>query len=77
MRRAVQHDLSVLALIRGKERFVYVYDDESREELADAIRAQAANPALSLTWYDAAVLTSRARQQAAELELRPKPPSFG
>jgi hypothetical protein len=61
----VHHELSVLALIRGKERFVYVYDDESREELLRAVRAQAADPAVSLTWYDAAVLADRARQQAA------------
>ncbi len=60
----MQHELSVLALIRGKERFIYVYDDESREELIEAIRGQAASPAVSLTWYDAAVLADRARQQA-------------
>ena len=61
----MHHELSVLALIRGKEHFVYVYDDESREELIRAVRAQAADPAVSLTWYDAAVLADRARQQAA------------
>ena len=56
------HDLSILALIRGKERFVYVYDDASREDLVEAIRAQAADPAVSLSWYDAAVLADRARR---------------
>jgi hypothetical protein len=61
---AVQHELSVLALIRGKERYVYVYDDFSREELIEAVRGQAADPSASLSWFDAAVLTERARQQA-------------
>jgi hypothetical protein len=62
----------VLALVRGREWFVYVYDDDSREELLDAVRAQAADPAVSLSWYDAAVLVERARQQAQEAG-RPRP----
>ena len=56
------HELSVLALIRGRERYVYVYDDASREDLVEAIRAQAADPTVSLSWYDAAVLADRARR---------------
>ena len=62
----MHHELSVLALIRGRERYVYVYDDASREDLVEAIRAQAADPAVSLSWYDAAVLVERARQQTQE-----------
>lgn len=62
----MQHELSVLALIRGRERFVYVYDDESREELIAAIRDQAADPAVSLSWYDAAVLAERARRSGQD-----------
>jgi hypothetical protein len=62
----VQHELSVLALIRGKERFIYVYDDQSREELVASIRAQAANSECSLSWFDAAVLTRKAREQVVE-----------
>jgi len=58
------HDLNVLALIKGQERFVFVYDEEARGEILDAIRDRAADPAVSLNWFDAAVLTERARQQA-------------
>jgi hypothetical protein len=65
-RKDVPHELSVLALLKGKERFLYVYDDESRERLIDAIRDQAADPNVSLSWFDAAVLTQRARQQGQE-----------
>lgn len=57
-------DLNVLALVKGAERFVFVYDDDSRPETIAAIRDQAADPAVSLNWFDAAVLTERARQQA-------------
>lgn len=60
----VQHELSVLALVKGGERFIFVYDDVSREKLIDAIRDQAADPEVALSWFDAAVLTERARQQA-------------
>jgi len=71
----MQHELSVLALIKGPERFIYVYDDISRGRLIDAIRDQAADPAVSLSWFDAAVLTERARQQAiAPDEARPRMP---
>jgi hypothetical protein len=73
----VQHELSVLALIRGKERFVYVYDDDSREMLVEVIRAQAASPAVSLSWYDAAVLTERARKQAQDADTTPRAPAKG
>src|SRR5262245_25084930 len=75
--RIVQHELSVLALIRGKERFVYVYDDESRDQLVAAIRAQAASPAVSLSWYDAAVLTERARQRSQDAGTIPGAPTKG
>jgi hypothetical protein len=69
--------MSVLALIRGQERYLYVYDDESRDVLVEAIRAQAANPTVSLTWFDAAVLTERARQQANQSRTPPRMPTTG
>ena len=73
----MQHELSVLALIRGKERYVYVYDDDSRDELIEAIRAQAASSAVSLSWYDAAVLAERARRQGQDAGTIPKAPTKG
>ena len=73
----MQQELSVLALIRGQERYLYVYDDDSREALVEAIRAQAANHTVSLTWFDAAVLTERARQQATQTRTPPRMPTTG
>ena len=58
------HDLNVLALFKGTERFIYVYDDASRETLITALRDAAADARVSLSWFDAAVLTDRARKQA-------------
>jgi len=60
----VRRELNVLALIKGSERYVFVYDDDSRQNLIDHFRHQAADPDLSLTWFDAAVLTEKAREQA-------------
>jgi hypothetical protein len=60
-------ELNVLALIKGQERYVYVYDDASRSSLLATFHAQAADPRLSLNWFDAAVLTQKAREQAEGL----------
>jgi hypothetical protein len=57
------NEFNVLALIKGDERFVFVYDDSSRTTLIDTFRDLAADPALSLTWFDALVLTKKAREQ--------------
>jgi hypothetical protein len=61
----VPSELNVLALVKGQERFIFVYDDDSRPELINALRDQAASPRLSLTWFDALVLTRKAREQEA------------
>lgn len=62
----MNQELNVLALIKGEERFIFVYDDESKDTLIDDIRNKAADPAVSLNWFDAAVLTERVRNPVAE-----------
>jgi hypothetical protein len=62
--RAVPTELNVLALVKGTERYVFVYDDQSQAALLEAFRHQAADPALSLSWFDATVLAQKAREQA-------------
>jgi hypothetical protein len=69
----VAREFNVLALIKGEERFIFIYDDESRDTLLNAFRDQAADPRLSLTWFDAAVLTDKAREQAQAPEPTPEP----
>jgi hypothetical protein len=66
-------EFNVLALIKGDERYVYVYDDASREALVQAFHAQAVNTELSLNWFDAAVLTQKAEEQAAGCPAPPAP----
>lgn len=64
-RWCVGREFNVLALIKGEERYVYVYDDASRAPLLETLRTQAEDPNLSLNWFDVAVLTQKAREQAA------------
>lgn len=57
-------DINVLALVKGQERYVFLYDDESRAETLRVLGRFASNPELSFTWYDAAVLSQKIRQEA-------------
>jgi hypothetical protein len=62
----VTQELNVLALIKGAERFIFVYDDDSKDAVIDDIRHKAADPAVALNWFDAAVLTERVRNPQTE-----------
>ena len=38
----MRREFNILALIKGTERYVYVYDDQSRDMLIRSVRDQAA-----------------------------------
>jgi hypothetical protein len=57
-------DINVIALVKGGERYVFLYDDDSREQALESLARHAANPDLSFSWYDAAVLGQKIRQNA-------------
>jgi hypothetical protein len=59
----VTEDINVLALVKGSERYVFLYDDTSRAETLRVLGRYASNPELSFTWYDAAVLSQKIRQE--------------
>jgi hypothetical protein len=54
--------MNVLALVKESERFVFLYDDESPGALLQTLGRYAADPELSFTWYDAAILSQRVRR---------------
>jgi hypothetical protein len=60
----MSQDINVLALIKGAERYVFLYDDASRAETLRTLGRYASNPELSFTWYDAAVLSQKVRQES-------------
>ncbi len=71
---AVRREFNILALVKGEERFVYVYDDDSRAVLMNVLRDHAADPDLKLSWFDAAVLVDKIREQARTEEEPARPP---
>lgn len=61
-------EVNILALIKGAERYVFVFDEDSRASLIDALRDHAADPHLSFSWFDAAVLTEKLREESEPVE---------
>jgi hypothetical protein len=64
---AVSQDINVLALVKGEERYVFLYDDASRAETLRTLGRFASNPELSFSWYDAAVLSQKIRQESQKV----------
>jgi hypothetical protein len=60
----MSQDINVLALVKGEERYVFLYDDANRAETLRTLGRYASNPELSFTWYDAAVLSQKIRQES-------------
>jgi hypothetical protein len=73
----VTQDINVLALVKGEERYIFLYDDSNRAATLRTLGRYASNPDLSFTWYDAAVLSQKIRQQSkAASEPAPTTPRF-
>lgn len=65
----MQREVNVLALVKAGERFVFLYDSESVDALLEQLGQHAADPELSFTWYDAAVLSQRVRKLREQSEI--------
>lgn len=57
----MSQDINVLALVKGEERYIFLFDDDRRAEALRTLGRFASNPELSFSWYDAAVLSQRIR----------------
>lgn len=57
-------EINVLALVKGEERYVFLFNDQQRSETLRTLGRFASDPELSFSWYDAAVLSQKIRQQA-------------
>jgi hypothetical protein len=68
----VSQDINVLALVKGNERYIFLYDDASRADALRTLGRYASNPELSFTWYDAAVLSQKIRQATSAATARPR-----
>jgi hypothetical protein len=61
--RIRSRDIVVVGLIKGIEQYVFLYDEASKADVLRMLGRFAANPELSFTWYDAAVLSKRIREE--------------
>jgi hypothetical protein len=62
-RCGVGREFNILALAKGNEHYVYIFDDDSHQALLDALQSQAGDGQLSLNFFDAAVLSRKAHEQ--------------
>ena len=65
--------INVLALVKDGERYIFLYDDRSASQVLQTLGRYAADPELSFSWYDAAVLSQRVRQLQAEAAREQRP----
>jgi len=72
----VTTEINVLALVKGNERYVFLFDDDNRVEMLRQLGRFAANPELSFTWYDAAVMSQKIRETAFAERRTPARPRF-
>jgi len=67
------NEINVLALVKGEERYVFLFKDEFKAEILRTLGRFASSPDLSFTWYDAAVLSQKVRQDSSAPKPKPKP----
>ncbi|MCA9193567.1 MAG: hypothetical protein KDB03_17465 [Planctomycetales bacterium] len=58
----MKRDIHILALVKGEERYIFLYDESQRVETLRMLGRYAANPELSFSWHDAATLSKRIRE---------------
>ncbi|MFG0262957.1 MAG: hypothetical protein ACF788_11250 [Novipirellula sp. JB048] len=57
----MDQEINVLALVKGEERFIFLFDDANRDETLRQLARFAADPDLEFSWYDAAMLSRKIR----------------
>ncbi len=55
-------EINVLALVKGEEKFIFLFDDANRDQTLRQLARYAADPELDFSWYDAAMLSRKIRE---------------
>jgi hypothetical protein len=55
-------EINVLALVKGSEKYIFLFDDQNRVPILRQFGNFAADETLSFTWLDAALLAAKLRQ---------------
>ncbi len=61
MGEAVSKDINVVALVKGEERYIFLFNDSQKSETLRTLGRYASDSRLSFSWYDAAVLSQKVR----------------
>ena len=64
----MDREINVLALVKGEERFVFLFDDANRDDTLRQLARFAADPDLDFSWYDAAMLSRKIRDAVPDDE---------
>lgn len=64
-------EVNVVALVRGDEQYIFMFDEANRTETLRMLGRYAADPELSFTWYDAAVMSQKVRELLPAKKLAP------
>ncbi len=59
-------DVNVLAMVKGKERYIFLFEDAQRADTLRTLGRFASDTELSFSWYDAAVLSQKIRREATQ-----------
>ncbi len=57
----VSQDINVVALVKGEERYIFLFNDKKKGETLRTLGRYASDTKLSFSWYDAAVLSQKVR----------------
>ena len=64
-------EINVVALVRGEEQYIFMFDEANRTETLRTLGRYAADPDLSFSWYDAAVLSQKVREMLPAKSTQP------
>lgn len=62
--RITEDETRIVALVKGAERYVWLYHESRKCEALKSFGRFASDPELSFTWYDAACLSQRVSQHS-------------
>lgn len=73
----METEINVLALVKGEEKFIFLFDDANRDATLRQLAHFAADPEINFSWYDAATLCRKIRDAVPQDEASPVslPPS--
>ena len=58
----MKKSINILALVKGEEKYIFLFNDENRKKTLRQVGRYASNSDLSFTWYDAAVMSQNVRK---------------